>query len=93
MSDLLSFCQKFPNIWSYLPEKKELCKVPKSWLVNVMFVVIGEPLALFIKNTVNDRNAKQTEKRKMQVEMDQAVYDAFVASTAVSCKSFSHDFG
>ena len=40
----------------------------------------------WLTRNINKRNEKVVEKNEMNIEMDKDVYDAFMASTAVSSK-------
>ena len=88
---VLNAFSNHPEVFRYLPDGKELRKVPKQWVVNVMATVIGEPFIEWVKQQINDRNKALIMERKLGIELDEEIAAAFHASTAVSRK-YSHSF-
>ncbi len=73
----------------YLPEAKELPKVPRQWLANVIFSVVGQPFADWVDSVIQQRNSKIVANDNRFVAMDPEVYAAFQASTQVSSNLLS----
>lgn len=72
-----------------LPEKvKEIEKMPRSYLGNVMATIIGEEFDEWVKEQVEIRNAKIKDERELELELelDQDIANIFQASTAVGGK-------
>jgi hypothetical protein len=65
----------------YLPEAKELPKVPRQWLANVIFSVAGQPFADWVDQVIQQRNSKIVANDNRFVAMDPEVYAAFQASS------------
>ena len=40
---MLETARKNPSFGDYIPEDRDIHKVPRQWLVNVAYSVIGEP--------------------------------------------------
>ena len=70
----------------YLPFEREICKLPKQWVVNVLYTVIGEAFRAFVKEKIEERNARVIVERDLMINVDQDIANAFQASTVVSCK-------
>ena len=68
---------KYPQVADYLPEEKDLAKVPRQWLANVIFSVAGEPFSAWVDEVISSRNSKISANEKKHVMMDEDVYAAF----------------
>ena len=64
----------------YLPDTKELPKVPRQWLANVIYSVAGPPFAAWVDAQIALRNAKIVASDNNCINMDPEVYAAFQAS-------------
>ena len=58
MRDVLGFINDHKEVLAYLPIAKEIMKVPKQWLLNVVGSVCGQPFVKWIKERVVARNNK-----------------------------------
>ena len=79
---------KYPQVANYLPDAKELHKVPRQWLANVIFSIVGQPFADWVDSVIQMRNSKIVANDNKFVAMDPEVYAAFQASTQVSSKFY-----
>ena len=90
---MLGFLQQHRQVMEYLPIAKEIMKLPKQFLVNVMYSVIGDAFADWVKQRVVARNIKIVEVQQLGINMDPEVAAAFTSSTAISsmypCSIFS----
>ena len=68
---------KYPEVAYYLPEAKELPKVPRQWLANVIFSIVGQPFADWVDSVIQMRNSKIVANDNKFVAMDPEVYAAF----------------
>jgi len=73
-------------VFDYLPDMQELDKISKEWVCNVIATMLNTKFTDWLSKNINKRNEKVVEKGDMAIEMDRDVYDAFMASTAVSSK-------
>jgi hypothetical protein len=55
---------------NYLPIPKEAYRLRKQVIVNIASSIIGEPFMSWVKERIEIRNQKVTEKRNMLVEVD-----------------------
>ncbi len=90
MKCIFAFFQEHMSteIFKFLPDDKELLKVPKQWVCNVGATVIGKPFTDWVASRIAERNAQVTKEKGLMIEMDPAVAQAFHSSTAVSRKYF-----
>ena len=93
LKEMLVLLQQHRQVLQYLPIAKELLKLPKQFLVNVMYSVIGDAFADWVKQRVVARNTKIVEVQQLGIDMDPEVAAAFTSSTAISskysCSTFS----
>ena len=86
MPDISLFCDDHPHVFQYLPDQQEIHKVPKQWISNVINTVVKDTFALWVKQQVEIRNERVKSKKKMMIDMDPLLAQAFAASTKVSRK-------
>ena len=69
-----------------MPIEKELSKLPKQWICNIAFSLIGEPFRDWVMNQVEARNQKQAIERNLNIAVDPTIRALLMASTHVSRK-------
>jgi len=87
LEKITEFCREQPNdIQSYMPDKGEVHKVSREWICNVVATVLGTIFTNWVKEQIEIRNEEVTEKKDMNIELDDDIAAAFHASKSVSCK-------
>ena len=71
----------------YMPIIKEIPKLPKQFIINVAYSIIGDPFAKWVRSQIEMRNEKVTKQKDLLIAMDPLVAMAFQNSTAVSVSS------
>ena len=75
----------------YFPISKEICKLPKQFVLNVLYAVIGDSFSNYISLKVHARNEKVAAERDIMINVDPELAAAFNNATHISCKySFTH---
>ena len=69
-----------------MPDEVEIKKAPKQWIVNMIYSLVQDDFADWVKRKINTRNEKVTSDRNLLIDMDPDVAAAFASSTAVSSK-------
>lgn len=87
MAKILGFCAGYAAFDDYMPDPKEIKRLPKQWICDVADGLIGEEFGDWVLAQVGERNEALKQKHNLEIEMDPEVYEAFLASTAVSSKS------
>ena len=64
-------------MWPYFPEKKDIPKLPRQWVVNVLYSVIGAPFADWVRHQINSRNQKMSTDHNLNIELDPEIAEAF----------------
>ena len=72
----------------HMPIEKEMDKLPKGWIANVAYTLVGDDFATWIMNQVDARNLKIAQDRNLMINLDPEIAAAFAASTSVARKLF-----
>ena len=83
---ILAKAREDPQLNFYLPEDRDMHKVPQQWLINVAYTIIGESFATWIKESIEQRNEELAKKQKLLIEMDPEIAAAFNSSVNISSK-------
>lgn len=67
-----------------MPEDRDMHKVPRQWIINVAYSVIGEPFNTWVKEEIVNRNDELAKKQKLLIEMDSEIAKAFHSSVNIS---------
>ena len=74
------------ELFKHLPEKAEQVKLPKQFVINLIYTLIGDDFEIFIRSKINERNDKLQEDRNLMISVDPQIAKIFYASNFVSCK-------
>ena len=86
---ILEQARKAAHVNNYLPEDRDMHKVPRQWLINVAYTLVGEPFSDWVKAEIANRNEELARKQKLLIEMDTEIAKAFDKSANISSK-FDH---
>ena len=68
----------YPEVMKALPiVEKEILKLPRSYIGNVIHTIVGDPFNQWVQQKVQARNAKLTEDKDMNVELDPEIAEIF----------------
>ena len=80
---------KYPEIEPYWPHERDLPRINRGWLCNMINTVVGPRFGMWVTENVKDRNAKLSIDRNMDLKLDPEVAKIFSTSTSVSSKYIS----
>ena len=83
---ILETARKNPQVPYYLPDDRDMHKVPRQWLINVVYTIIGKPFSDWVQEEIALRNEEIAKKQKLLIEMDPEIAKAFHASANISSK-------
>ena len=69
-----------------LPVEAEIKKLPRQYIANVIYTLVGDPFYQWVQLKINERNEKVKQQMNINIQMDPRVAEAFRNSTAVSSK-------
>ena len=86
--NLLSIRADFPQLNEYLPEDRDLPKLPRAWLANLTYTIVGDQFNEWVQQKIRERNDRVASKNDLMIELDPEIAKAFQASTMISSKCF-----
>lgn len=66
--------------------KKEIKKLPRQYIANVIYTIVGEPFKTWVLDRVETRNVKVAEEGDMMIEIDAEIAKIYKMSNSVSGK-------
>ena len=87
IDDFLTKAEETPAVFAYFPDRRDFSRLPRQWIANVLFTILGQPIADFVNKSIKERNDKIAENRNLIIELDPAIAEAFKQSLNVSSKS------
>ena len=86
INELLGETLKYPQVVDYLPHEDEYRRLPRQWVINVAYTIIGKPFADWVQERMEQRNQAMIEQRELGIDIDTEILRCFQASTHVSSK-------
>ena len=74
---MLEFIQQYPQVLDYLPIEREIRKLSRSYLGNVIYTVVGEPFKNWVDDKIRERHAKIKDQQDMLVSLDPEIARIF----------------
>jgi hypothetical protein len=53
---MLAFARPYEDVWKYFPEERDLDKLPRQFVIDVLATVIGKPFSDWVAEKVKERN-------------------------------------
>lgn len=90
IKEFYSFAQGYPNVIQALPEvEQEIFKLPRQYLINVIFSIVGQPFRNWVIQKQNARHQKVADEKDMYIQMDPEIAAIYKQSQAVSTNNGS----
>ena len=91
IDDLLGYAGQYPAVMRALPmAQKEIRKMPREYIGNIIYTLVGDDFRDWVKSRVDQRNTKVAEEGDMMIDMDPDIYKIFQSSNAVSGTYFCY---
>ena len=84
---ILEYGRRFDQVKQYLPDERDMAKLPRQWVINVVYSLCSEDFREWVSLQVKDRNDRVAEKRELMIELDPEIAAAFGNSANISSKS------
>ena len=84
VSKLLDFAAAYSAVEEHLPEPRDIPLLPRQWILNVCFALIGSDFADFVRAQIEQRNMKLADCNNLNVDVDPEILAVIQNSTAVS---------
>ena len=85
-ADILDWCGDHPIVLEYLPDEREIRKIPKQWLINLVYSLVGNDFKAWVRQQIDARNEKHVVSHNLMVALDPEIQKCFKNSTAISSK-------
>jgi len=83
---MLEFGYAYPEVKRALPSvRREVEKLPRQYVANVIFTIVGEPFKKWVEQRVDDRH-EERRKQEDTIQMDPEIARIFQQSHATSGK-------
>ena len=87
---MLLYAEMHPNVMRALPSiQRERLKLPRSYIANLIYTIVGQPFKDWVENKVNERHEARREQADT-ILLDAEIADTFFASNAISGKNLNH---
>ena len=86
IDNILAEGRKNPQVSSYLPDDKDIHRLPRQWLANVIYSIVGDSFGAWVSQHVKMRNDHIAEKQDLILELDPVIAAAFGNSLNISSK-------
>ena len=86
IGEILKQSAHYPVVKEYLPDEKDIPRLPRQWLINMLFTVVGEDFETWVNSRVSQRNRMRASDQNLLIDLDPAIATAFHASTHVSSR-------
>lgn len=78
IKDLLAYAEGYEEVMRALPiTKNELDKLPRQYIANIIYTIVGKPFYDWVEARVNLRNQNIKEENLMNIEMDDEIAKIF----------------
>ena len=73
IDNIAAFVAPYNVVADYLPEAKELPKLPKQWIANVCHTLLKTTFSDWVRKQVDERNKSLLVKKDMLIDVDPAI--------------------
>ena len=89
LEKILDFGLSHRIVVDSLPPLREILKMPRSYVCNVIYTRIGPTFQAWVDGRCQERNEKLAIEKDLAIQLDPHIAEAFRASTNVSRKSIT----
>ena len=86
IQDIFAFAQHDRDVERALPPGKEIQKLSRAYLANVIYTIMGQNFQNWVNAQVNLRNQRVAQEGNNMISMDPQIAQIFQQSTAISGK-------
>ena len=67
----------FPEVRPFLPDDRDVPKLPRQWICNVFMTVVGNQFKDWVFSQIDKRNAKLATDNNVMIDVDPDILKAF----------------
>ena len=84
--DILKKGKEFSEVAHFLPEERDIHRLPRAFVVNIINTVVKEPFRKWVSERIKERNDTIAENRNLVIDLDPEIAKAFHSSVNISSK-------
>ena len=85
IADMLKFSEQYPMVAAALPsEPREILKLHRNYVSTVIYTLVGEPFAAWVKDRIHERNDMILQVQNMNAQFDPEIAAILEKSNSVS---------
>ena len=84
MDTILDFGLAYNAVVNALPVTREIRKMPRAYICNVIHTLVGEPFKKWVQKCCENRNEHFTQKHGLEIKLQARIAEAAMASTAIN---------
>lgn len=69
---------------SHLPDNRDIHKVPRQWIINVSYAILGPEFSDWVDLAIANRNMEVAKKQDLVLNLDSEILKAFHNSKNIS---------
>ena len=78
----VNYIDEINGLKDYFPDKKdERMRLPRSFIINVMYSRVGVKIKDWVKTVIEERNKRLISKQDIGLQLDDEIRAAFLSST------------
>lgn len=87
LDNILECGLAYQEVADALPVVREVRKMPRSYLCNLIYTLVGEEFKIWVNKRCQQRDESIAAEQNLNIQLDPKIAQAFNASTAISRKS------
>ena len=87
LDNILECGLAYPEVANALPIIREVRKMPRAYLCNLIYTLVGEEFKKWVNRRCQQRDESIATEQNLNIQLDPKIAEAFLASTAISRKS------
>ena len=86
INEILKQAQKHPGLEHYFPDRKDMPRLPRQWIINVLHTILEREFADWVHGHIEKRNSNRAAEQQLMIDLDPEVARHFQESTFVSSR-------
>ena len=83
---ILEKAADWPAVCKYLPDERDMHRLPRQWIISVIYMVVGQSFADCVEECIHAWNDKIATEGNEMITVDPEIDSCFSASTNISGK-------
>ena len=89
IQDILEKVGNSQAVVKHLPDERDIHKVPRQWIINVSYALLGPEFSNWVDLAIANRNMEVAKKQDLVLNLDSEILKAFHSSKNISTVSIS----